>query len=130
MSRLAETARGTLLVVDDEGDIREFVTTVARRTGSWKEVIEAANAVEAERLVAEHAPDAVLTDVRMPGPSGLDLLVAVRSAGHEPRTAVMTGFQDDPALDARMASIGVLDVLRKPFNIAELRRVLGMLATR
>lgn len=125
---MADPRGPILIVVDDEADIRAFVAAVANREGSWSEVIEASSASEAEQAILDRTPDAILTDIRMPGRTGLELLGALRAAGLTPRMAVMTGFQEDAALDGQIAALGVRRVLRKPFRIAELRQVLACLA--
>jgi len=88
-----------VLIVDDDPDIVVYLTSFLEDNGY--ETRAAADGADALAAVAEFRPDAVLTDVLLPGRSGLDLLVTLR---HDRRTAdlpvvVMTGMdqilQDD-----------------------------------
>ena len=68
-----------ILLVDDERWIRESI----KEKGNWTEhgfeiVGEASNGVEAAALIEKLRPDVVLTDIRMPGCSGLQLMEEVR----------------------------------------------------
>ena len=65
-----------VLVVDDEPRYRELYGQVLAAAGIV--VVQAASAEEAVRLIEADAPDMVVSDVRMPGASGLDLLAAAR----------------------------------------------------
>src|SRR5690606_2284463 len=63
----------TVLVVDDEPELRSLAARAIRRLGVT--VLTAASVPEARTLLATHAVDAIVSDVRMPGESGLDLYV-------------------------------------------------------
>jgi CheY-like chemotaxis protein len=60
----------TVLVVDDDDDIRELVKVALELVAGW-EVLTAAGGGEALELAARHRPDAVLLDLMMPGMDGL-----------------------------------------------------------
>ena len=60
----------TVLVVDDDDDIRELVKVALQLVAGW-EVLTAAGGGEALELAARHRPDAVLLDLMMPGMDGL-----------------------------------------------------------
>src|SRR5260370_30874693 len=89
--------RTTVLVVDDEDGIRQALTRFLSRLGYH--VQAAANATEALKQLAEHHPQAMLCDIRMPETSGVELLPKVLAQDadlavlmltpiDEPRTAI------------------------------------------
>jgi CheY-like chemotaxis protein len=104
-----------ILVVDDERDIRNLVRILAERAGY--RVAEAANAPDALRILQERMlePQLLLTDIVMPGMSGLSL--AARAHQLRPALPVMfmTGFADE-----YQAELSGSVVLRKPFKAPEL----------
>jgi CheY-like chemotaxis protein len=99
-------ARMRLLVVDDDPDTLEMVSILARGAGA--EVKAASSAREALQLVREWAPDALLSDISMPGEDGYDLIRRVRalppaeggSVVAAALTAMATGADRARALEA------------------------------
>ncbi|HEY3450417.1 MAG TPA: response regulator [Myxococcales bacterium] len=81
-----------ILVVDDSEEVREYLALVLESAGY--RVSQAASAQQGFDLVGELRPDLLLTDVMMPGPSGLDLLSWIRSdlAPPVPPVIVSSGF--------------------------------------
>jgi two-component system response regulator AtoC len=105
-----------VLVVDDEENIRLVLRTLLRRNGYEVEV--ACDVEEALVKAKEIDPDVVLTDVRMPRASGLDLLAALRAQGSVATVIVMSAFGNvDLALEAIKA--GAYDFVHKPFRNEE-----------
>lgn len=110
----------SILVVDDQPDLGEMLSAMIRRDGH--EVRIARSAQEALGLVDERVPDLVLTDLGMPGMSGLDLADALRVRWPDLPIALVTGW--GPTLDlARLEEAKIVDVLGKPFRIAEVREL-------
>ena len=105
----------TILVVDDERDIRNLVRMLAERAGY--RVLEADNAETALQVLQERMlePHLLLTDIVMPGMSGLSL--AARAHQLRPTLPVMfmTGFADE-----YQAQLSGSVCLRKPFKAPEL----------
>lgn len=98
MSQSTDSLDGLrVLVVDDEADIREFITVVLESHGmSVKAVANAAAALEA---LEPFQPDVLVCDIRMPGGSGYDLIRLLRDleakkGGHLPAAAI-TAYQDE-----------------------------------
>lgn len=98
MTQMPQSLDGLrVLVVDDEADIREFITAVLESHGmSVKAVASAAAAFEA---LDPFQPDVLVCDLRMPGGSGYDLIRQIRDleakeGGHLPATAI-TAYQDE-----------------------------------
>jgi CheY-like chemotaxis protein len=79
----ARVERKTLLVVDDNPSIRESLALLLRLAGYH--VVEAEDGEQAIGLLAAERPDLVLTDLRMPGMSGVELIQRMRESGHEVR---------------------------------------------
>ncbi|RYZ68108.1 MAG: sigma-54-dependent Fis family transcriptional regulator [Proteobacteria bacterium] len=105
-----------VLVVDDEENIRLVLRTLLRRNGY--EVEAAATAEEALELLAGFGPDVVLTDVRMPKMSGLELLAELRTRGSQATVIVMSAYGSvELALEAMKA--GAYDYIPKPFKADE-----------
>jgi two-component system, NtrC family, response regulator AtoC len=102
-----------VLVVDDEENIRVVLRTLLRRNGY--EVETAASAEDALSLVETFGPDVILTDVRMPKMSGLDLLATLKAKGSPATVIVMSAFGNvELALEAIKG--GAYDYIHKPFK--------------
>ncbi|KAF5028591.1 Regulatory protein AtoC [anaerobic digester metagenome] len=88
----------------------------------------AASAEEALALLAEHPADLVLTDVRMEGASGIDLVRETRALLPDALCVVMTAFA---SFENAVAAIkaGAFDYLPKPFSVEQLEHLVGKVAT-
>lgn len=107
-----------ILIVDDEPRFRFTLALILKHHGF--QVLEADNGVEALRLLEEksrHAQriDLMVTDIKMPGMDGLELIKVVKQSGNPLRILVMTGYGDREAL-SRLQEMGVCDVIHKPFD--------------
>jgi two-component system NtrC family response regulator len=110
-----------VLVADDDRAVRAALELNLTRAG-WQ-VRLAASAEEALVLLQAEAPDVLLSDVRMGGASGMELLAAVRERAPEVRVVLMTGFGSvGDAVEAMRA--GATDYLIKPVARDELLVVL------
>jgi DNA-binding NtrC family response regulator len=113
---------GRILVVDDEVNARTALAELLRDEGY--EVETAADAFKALGKLDAFTPDAVVTDLKMPGMDGIELVKKVRAAEDAPAVVVMTAFGAvQSAVDAMRA--GAADYLTKPINFEELLVVLG-----
>jgi CheY-like chemotaxis protein len=118
------THRRLVLLVEDEIELLAEISAFLRRRGH--DVLTASNFDEAlERLKdCAHRLDLLLTDVRLPGGSGLDLLRSAGAGGaNTPRRVAMTGHLDQEGIDQAEAS-GAEHVLLKPFSLGELNRAI------
>ena len=111
-----------LLVVDDDASIRETFEHHLSRSG-W-EVETAATANEALDRVPTFAPDVVVTDVRMPGMTGLELLERISAAELQIDVIVITAFDDMSSAVAAMKA-GAFDYLVKPLDLDHIDLVLA-----
>jgi DNA-binding NtrC family response regulator len=103
-----------VLVVDDDPSIRE--TFEEHLALSGYDVRCAGSAEEALELCAEFEPGLVITDIRMPGMSGLDLLDRLRGSDEDTDFLVVTAFEDMETAVAAMKA-GAYDYLVKPLDL-------------
>jgi DNA-binding NtrC family response regulator len=103
-----------VLVVDDDDSIRETFEYHLGRAGY--QVTMAATAEEALGLLPEVEPGVVITDLRMPGMDGLELLGLIRSAFPETDVLVITAHEDMQSASAAMKQ-GAYDYLVKPLDL-------------
>ncbi|HVE32659.1 MAG TPA: sigma-54 dependent transcriptional regulator [Gemmatimonadaceae bacterium] len=113
------TAR--VLVVDDDQSIRETLEYHLRESGY--DVTAAASAEQALSRIAAADPSLLITDVRMGGMSGLELLAKVRAVRPETDVLVITAFEDmQTAISAMKA--GAVDYLVKPLDLDQIDLVI------
>jgi two-component system NtrC family response regulator len=111
-----------ILVVDDDESLRWV--TQAQLAQSGYDVAAAADAAGALEQVRNSPPDLVITDLKMPGMSGLDLLKAVRAEFPEIIVIMVTAFGTvETAVEAMKA--GAYDYVTKPVNVDELRLIVN-----
>lgn len=117
-----------ILVVDDDLAIREMVAMTLEKSGYR---VERADGFAAARAaIREKRPDLIISDIYMPGGSGLDLLKEVQELSDPPPMILMTakGSIETAALAVKD---GVFDYLAKPFDLdAMLERVRAALVSR
>ena len=103
-----------VLVVDDEIEIRDTVADNFRKRGC--NVLTASNGADALRMVAEQKINAVVTDVRMPRMTGLELLDQLKSLpGESPAVILMSGYAD--VTSDEVYHRGAEALFHKPFSI-------------
>ncbi|EGY24789.1 response regulator [Desulfovibrio sp. A2] len=115
-----------VLVVDDDPAILTTLRLALATAG--RTVRTASGAEEALALLAERPTDLVLTDVRMEGASGIDLVREVRALVPDALCVVMTAFA---SFENAVAAIkaGAFDYLPKPFSVEQLEHLVGKVAT-
>jgi DNA-binding NtrC family response regulator len=120
------TAR--VLVVDDEQSLREILSRALASIGV--QVVTAAKGEEALQILSGSSVDAMLTDIRMPGMDGLELIRRAKARSPDMPVMMMTGFATvDTAVEAMRH--GARDYITKPFNVEEvIIRVKRVLAER
>ncbi|MFK7740038.1 MAG: sigma-54-dependent transcriptional regulator [Planctomycetota bacterium] len=111
------TAPERVLVVDDETDLAESCAWFLQRAGF--EARCAASAQDALSLLDQEAFDVVVSDVRMPRMSGMELLQAVRQKDPDVEVLLLTGYPD---IETAVAAIkqGAFDYLAKPYEADDL----------
>jgi two-component system response regulator AtoC len=105
------TPRARILVVEDEAYVRDSLTEILRERGY--EVVEAGAVPEALALLARAPVDVVLTDFRLPGADGLELVKQVQATSPDVPVVVLTG-QGTIASAVECLKSGASDYLLKP----------------
>ncbi|MCA9739154.1 MAG: sigma-54 dependent transcriptional regulator [Gemmatimonadota bacterium] len=112
----------TVLVVDDEPRIRRIVEMGLGDRGY--RVLTATSAEEAERIFAAERIEAVVTDLQLPGRTGLELLAWVRERNPGVPVILITAFGTvETAVEALKA--GAFDYVLKPFGMEEMEALVG-----
>lgn len=109
------------LIIDDERLARKELSTLLEKHDTIQIVGEAANADEAEALIAEKRPDLIFLDINMPGRTGFELLEALDPT---PQVIFVTAY-DEHALKA--FEVNALDYLLKPIDPDRLDAAIGKL---
>lgn len=109
-----------ILVVDDELSMREFLAILLEREGY--EVAVAGSADEALRMMDTSLFDMVLSDVNMPGLSGIELLARIKDKSPETAVLMLTAFSAaEQAVEAM--KLGAYDYIGKPFKNEEIKQL-------
>lgn len=109
-----------VLVVDDEPKICYLIQELLSPEGYHVDV--SFSGVEALQLIKKNKYQMLLTDLKMPGIDGLELIQRARDLNPEIRTIMVTGYA---TVDTAVQSLrhGVDDYIKKPFNVFELKKV-------
>jgi len=118
VDRRSRLRRSTVLVVDDEPDIRELLELTLVKMGL--DVVSAGSVEEAKRQLAAGSYALCLTDMRLPDGEGLELVRHISEREHDLPVAVITAFGSaDNAVAALKA--GAFDYVSKPVGLEQLR---------
>jgi DNA-binding response OmpR family regulator len=114
-----------VLLVEDDPAVRGVLGELLRHYGY--DPREAADGAQAIELFTQEPADIVITDVRMPGVDGLELLARVKKIEPETCVVIMTGYgTEETAIQA--IRNGASNYFKKPVNIAEFAYAVGVLA--
>ncbi|MFY9561372.1 MAG: sigma-54 dependent transcriptional regulator [Terriglobales bacterium] len=110
----------TILIIEDEAKMRRLLELNLGEDGF--KTVSAADAETGLKLLASEPVDLVITDLKLPGMSGLELLQAVKQQNAALPVVVMTAFGSvETAVDAMKS--GASDYVLKPFSLSEMRMV-------
>ncbi len=109
-----------ILIVDDERSMRDVLSIMLKRAGYG--VTIATDAEEAIGEINKEIFDLVITDLKMPKGSGLDVLKAVKAASPETMVLVVTAFASTESAVEAMKQ-GAYDFLTKPFQVDEVQLI-------
>lgn len=114
-----------VLIADDDADTRHLVEDILRDEGYL--VHTCSNGREALEILGQKHFDVILTDIKMPGITGMDLLLHVRRMKLDTEVILMTAYASvETAVQALRGE--AFDYLPKPFSLQELRQVVGTAA--
>lgn len=115
----------TVLVVEDEKMIRQGLAAMIRRAPTPTEtVLEARNGLQAMEILQSQPVDLLVTDIRMPGMDGIELVAQTKSLPHIPLAIVVSGY-DDFHYAVEMLRSGARDYLLKPVERDKLYELLA-----
>jgi DNA-binding NtrC family response regulator len=118
---MSEDLRIKLLVVDDEQSIRRLCMTIGSSLAY--NCNEAESAETAIQRLETDPPDLVLTDLKLPNQSGVELLKQIKAVLPRTEVAIMTGHGSiESAVDAM--KLGAYDYIEKPFRVEKMRLLL------
>jgi two-component system, NtrC family, response regulator AtoC len=122
---MSDESKIKLLVVDDEQSIRKLCMTIGSSLGFACN--EAESAESATTRLETEPPDLVLSDLKLPNHSGVDLLKQIKSVLPRAEVAIMTGHGSiESAVDAM--KLGAYDYIEKPFRVEKMRLLLQRMA--
>ncbi|MBN1865966.1 response regulator [Candidatus Sumerlaeota bacterium] len=120
LSSLPLQIQGRILVVEDEAVVRDLLSEILTQQGH--KVATAGDGSEALDLLRKNSFDMVLSDLQMPGLSGLDLISSIKSRQPTLPVVVVSGYPAlNKAIDAMKA--GATDFITKPFRIDHIHHV-------
>ena len=115
------STKGRVVVIDDEVNAAAALETLLREDGY--QVARAHDAREGLLLLEKEEPDVVLTDLRMPGMDGIELLSKIKQIRPETMVILMTAYGTVKTA-VRAMKLGAEDYLGKPIDVEELEVIL------
>ncbi len=113
-----------MIIADDEFYIREGIKKIIDWSKLGIEIIgTCSNGIETYNMILDDYPDIVLTDIKMPGITGLELIQQVSQSKAGIQYVILSGYGEFELAQKAMA-YGVRHYLLKPCNVAELTRVM------
>ncbi|HEX7478476.1 MAG TPA: response regulator [Polyangiales bacterium] len=128
-----EAASVRVMLAEDDTEMRNLLVAVLKRDGH--ELVEARSGSHLLDLLGTQllhardrpAADLIITDIRMPGASGLDVVAGLRHAGWATPVIFITAF-GDAATHAQALRLGAKVVFDKPFDLDDLRMAVQWVA--
>jgi two-component system response regulator PilR (NtrC family) len=115
-----EPSKYRILVVDDEESMRDFLSIMLHREGYQTDT--AVDGVQAANHLRDHSYDLVISDIKMPRMTGLELLAHIKERTPETVVLMVTAFSStDEAVEAMKQ--GAYDYITKPFKNEEIRLI-------
>src|SRR5258707_10162822 len=109
--------RGTLLVVDDERDVRDSLWFIFK---DQYQILLASDGAEAIRIAREHNIDTAVIDIRMLGLSGLQTFAELKKIDPATQVIILTAYETlETAREA--LRLGAIDYLGKPYDLQVIR---------
>lgn len=84
----------TILIIDDSEVFRSRIVEIISNNNNSANILEANNIIEAKEIMLDVLPDILITDIRMPGGTGLDLIKHIRKENPVTLIIVMTNYPE------------------------------------
>jgi DNA-binding NtrC family response regulator len=107
-----------LVVDDDQGILDSFEVLL----GDRYDLVKADNGYEALRILEDDPPPLMFLDIKMPGLDGMDILKKLLKDQKNVGVVVITAMSQEE-IEKEAKSLGVIDYLKKPFDIAEIEKI-------
>src|SRR5215208_1623618 len=127
MSELTRSSPVRVLIADDHPVFRAGMVSVLDDLPAIEVVAQAADGEEAVAAVAQHRPDVVLMDLRMPGVGGLEATARIRVEHPDVAVVVLTMDSDDDSVFAALRA-GARGYLLKEADVTDIERAIGGVA--
>ena len=114
-----------ILIVDDDPYLRETLERLLKKIGFRSDSVS--NGMDALKNIGDKKYSIVLTDMKMPGINGLDLIIKIRD-GFDISTIAMTGYAEGYTY-VDVINAGASDFIKKPFGIEELEAKIRRIIT-
>lgn len=118
-----------VITIDDEPMIKKMLRKLIDETGQFQVVAEAEDGEEGLRLIKQHAPDLIMTDIRMPIMDGLELLQEMERKHLSANVIILSGYNDF-TFAQQAIRFGVTDYLLKPVKPVHLKEALDRILER
>ena len=115
---VTQTRAARILVVDDERSMREMLEILLRREGHDVRVAE--NGTRAVALLQSQPFDMLISDVKMPDVSGIEVLRTAKQVNEQIIGIMITAYGSKDSIQ-EVLRLGAADYLDKPFNVEELK---------
>lgn len=120
-----------VLLADDDPDIRDLIAEALRRSGydvlETRDGGELLSVIESMRKGERPLCDVIVSDVQMPGVSGLEALQHMRDNGVRVPVIIITAFTE-PEVSSRARMLGAAALLNKPLALRELQKTIDRVA--
>jgi len=111
-----------ILIVDDEEDLSWSISKSLKRNNEMIDVTCVNRGDEASKLLKSRSFDLVISDIRMPGKSGLELLDEIRTNNSNTSVILMTAYGSQE-IENKLRTINNVKYIEKPFDIHDLKRM-------
>ncbi len=116
-----------VLIVDDSKAMRAVIKKTLKAAGfALEECFEAADGLEALKVLDQHQVDVVLSDLHMPNMSGLELLERLRQENRVPRCFILVTTEGRKERLREALGLGARGYVSKPFQPEGLRKILSL----
>jgi CheY-like chemotaxis protein len=112
-----------VLLVEDEESLLKGMQAWLRDNQAGYAVLSASDGAQGLKLIEQHRPDLVVTDIRMPGLNGLELLLACRKKYPDTRFILMSAY-GTKEIEERSLSYGAVVFLHKPVDLPHLEQTI------